>query len=481
MENLTIKEIVSAVHGKLLCGSPETIVSYISIDSRDIQEQTLFTPIIGERVDAHKFLKQVFEQGAVAAFTSHGEIVDDTKPHILVEDTERALGDLAVYYRSKFPVPVVGITGSVGKTSTKEMIAAALSAKFNVLKTAGNQNSNIGVPLTLFRLGPEHEIAVVEMGISDFGEMDALVRFAQPETAVVTNIGVAHIGILKSQENIMSEKLKIAKDFGPGQKLYLNGNDAMLRAAAAGYGDRAVLFGCSASNSGDRTALSGAGASGNGDSNEGFAYYAKNIHVKDGMQHFTLVWDQGETDVVIRQLGMHNVNNAVVAMAIAMQYGIAPEAAAGGLYAYEGVAMRQQINHLRDGIKVIDDTYNASPDSIKSGIQVLELLDNPGRKIAVLADVLELGELSWQCHYETGCYVAQSGVHEVVTVGQEMKALVQAVNGRNPAIKTHNFTNNQEAARYLISIVRPGDALLVKGSRGMHQEEIVAALKENFA
>lgn len=488
MENLTVKEIVSAVHGKLLCGSPETIVSYISIDSRDIKEQTLFTPIIGERVDAHKFLKQVFDQGAVAAFTSHGEIVDESKPHILVEDTERALGDLAVYYRSKFPVPVVGITGSVGKTSTKEMIAAALSAKFNVLKTAGNQNSNIGVPLTLFRLGPEHEIAVVEMGISDFGEMDALVRFAQPETAVVTNIGVAHIGILKSQENIMSEKLKIAKDFGPGQKLYLNGNDAMLRAAAAGYGDRAVLFGCGdgASASDDRAAQFGSGAStcghsGPGDSNEGFAYYAKNIHVKDGMQHFTLVWDQGETEVVIRQLGMHNVNNAVVAMAIAMQYGIAPEAAASGLYAYEGVAMRQQINHLRDGIKVIDDTYNASPDSIKSGIQVLELLDNPGRKIAVLADVLELGDLSWQCHYETGCHVAQSGVHEVVTVGQEMKALVQAINGRNPAIKTHNFTNNQEAAQYLISIVGPGDALLVKGSRGMHQEEIVEALKENFA
>lgn len=462
MENLTVREIVSAVHGRLLCGSPETIVSYISIDSRDIQVQTLFTPIIGERVDAHKFLKQVFEQGAVAAFTSHGEIVDESKPHILVEDTERALGDLAVYYRSKFPVPVVGITGSVGKTSTKEMIAAALSAKFNVLKTAGNQNSNIGVPLTLFRLGPEHEIAVVEMGISDFGEMDELVRFTQPETAVVTNIGVAHIGILKSQENIMSEKLKIAKNFGPDQKLYLNGNDTMLRAAAADYEHAAVLFGC-------------------GEASQGFAYYAKNIHVKDGMQHFTLVWAQGKTDVVIRLLGMHNVNNAVVAMAIAMQYGIAPEAAAGGLYAYEGVAMRQQINHLRDGIKVIDDTYNASPDSIKSGIQVLELLDNPGRKIAVLADVLELGELSWQCHYETGCHVAQSGVHEVVTVGQEMKALVQAVNGRNPAIKTHNFTNNQDAAQYLISIVRPGDALLVKGSRGMHQEEIVAALKENFA
>lgn len=472
MVNLTVKEIVGAVHGRLLCGNPETIVSYISIDSRDIQENTLFTPIIGERVDAHKFLKQVFDNGAAAAFTSHGEVVDVSKPHILVEDTERALGDLAIYYRSKFPVPVIGITGSVGKTSTKEMIAAALSVKFNVLKTAGNQNSNIGVPLTLYRLGPEHEIAVVEMGISDFGEMDALVQFAGPETAVLTNIGVAHIGILKSQENIMSEKLKIAKNFGPGQKLYLNGNDPLLCKAAADYTDNAVLFGHEDIKSHSVHGVCGAGT--------GLEYYAENIHVKDGMQHFTLVWPQGKTDVVIRQLGLHNVNNAVVAMAIAMQYGIAPDDAKRGLAAYEGVAMRQQINHLRDGIKVIDDTYNASPDSIKSGIQVLELLDNPGRKIAVLADVLELGELSYTCHYDTGCHVAQSGVDEVVTVGEEMKALVKAVNEHSPSIKTHNFTCNTDAIQYLLSIIRPGDALLVKGSRGMHLEEIVAALKEKI-
>lgn len=460
MENLTIREITEAVHGQLLCGDPETIISHISIDSRDIQENTLFTPIVGARVNAHRFMQQVFEGGAKASFTSEGVIVDETKPHILVDNTEEALGDLAVYYRSKFPVPVIGITGSVGKTSTKEMIAAALGAKFNVLKTAGNQNSNIGVPLTLFRLGPEHEIAVVEMGISDFGEMDALVRFAGPKTAVVTNIGVAHIAILKTQENIMNEKLKIASGFGPGQALYLNGNDPMLKAAAGRYPDNARMF---------------------GHGEDGFAYYAKNMHIEDGKQHFTFVWPEGETEVVIRQIGMHNVNNAVVAMAIALQYGIDAKLAATGLEAYEGVAMRQQINHLRDGIKVIDDTYNASPDSIKSGINVLGLLDNPGKKIAVLADVLELGDMSYDCHYDTGCYVAKSAVSEVVTVGEEMKALVKAVNAHNPLVTTHNFSNNGDAAAYLKTIIEPGDALLVKGSRGMHQEEIVEALKKWFA
>ncbi|MBB5264861.1 UDP-N-acetylmuramoyl-tripeptide--D-alanyl-D-alanine ligase [Catenibacillus scindens] len=461
MENLTVEEITQAVGGKLLCGDPQTVISYISIDSRDIQENTLFTPIIGERVDAHKFISQVFEAGAKAAFTSRGEIVDRSKPHILVENTEAALGDLAVYYRSKFPVPVVGITGSVGKTSTKEMIAAALSSRYNVLKTAGNQNSNIGVPLTLFRLGPEHEIAVVEMGISDFGEMDALVRFAGPRTAVVTNIGVAHIGILKTQENIMNEKLKIAQNFQPGQPFYLNGNDPMLKIAASNYPENARLFGHAE----------------NGKQCD-FTYYAKDMYIRDGMEHFTFVWPQGETQVVIRQLGVHNVNNAVVAMAIAMEYGIDPETAAGGLYGYEGVAMRQQINHLKDGIKVIDDTYNASPDSIKSGIEVLKLLDNPGRKIAVLADVLELGDMSRQCHYDTGCFVAQSGIDEVVTVGEEMKALVEAVREHAPHMLASNFSCNADAAEYLKKIVKPGDAFLVKGSRGMRQEEIVKALKE---
>ncbi len=463
MENLKVGEIVRAVDGRLLCGDPDTVISYISIDSRDIQENTLFTPIIGERVDAHKFIGQVFEAGAKAVFTSKGEIVDETKPHIFVKDTQRALGDLAIYYRSKYPVPVIGITGSVGKTSTKEMIAAALAPKYRVLKTAGNQNSNIGVPLTLFRLGPEHEMAVVEMGISDFGEMDELAEFAAPETAVVTNIGVAHIGILKSQENIMHEKLKIAGNFKPGQALYLNGNDPLLKSAAVQYPENARLFGHEEDGCTD-----------------GLDYYAKDIYIRDGMQHFTYVWPQGQIHVVIRQLGMHNVNNAVVAMAIAMEYGLDAKTAAEGLLAYEGIPMRQQINHLRDGIKVIDDTYNASPDSIKSGVTVLGLLDNPGRKIAVLADVLELGDMSWQCHYDTGCFVAESGVDEVVTVGQEMKALVQAVNEHAPQIVTHNFSENDQAAGYLKGIIKPGDALLVKGSRGMHQEEIVKALKEYF-
>ena len=213
MESFSVKDIVSAVGGKLLCGDEKTMVTNICIDSRDAGDGSLFVPIIGERVDAHKFIGQVFENGAAAVLTSRDEIVAENKPHILVENTEKALGALAVWYKKRFNIPVIGITGSVGKTSTKEMIAAALSPVYNVLKTAGNQNSNIGVPLTLFRLESGHEIAVIEMGISDFDEMAELADFVCPDTAVVTNIGVAHLAQFKSRENIMAEKASDCPSF----------------------------------------------------------------------------------------------------------------------------------------------------------------------------------------------------------------------------------------------------------------------------
>jgi len=467
MEALKVSEIVEAVGGKLLCGSLETEVTNVCIDSRQAKAGSLFVPIIGERVDAHKFVAQVFAQGAAATLTSAGEITDETKAHILVENTQKALGDLAVYYKQRFSIPVIGITGSVGKTSTKEMIAAALGVRYNVLKTAGNLNSNIGVPLTLFGIESGHEIAVIEMGISDFGEMSELADFVHPDTAVVTNIGVAHLAQFKTREHIMGEKMMIAKHFGDANSLYLNCDNDMLKKA----------FSCGEVSSTKPAHLYYFGISGEKEAARTPDYYAKNIHIRDGRQCFTFYGGGTETEVSMLQLGRHNVYNAVVALAIAMQYGIAPEEAKAGVESYAGIAMRQQVSHLRDGIKVIDDTYNASPDSIKSGVQVLMSLDNKGRKIACLADVLELGEMSWQCHYDTGRSVADTGIDEVVTVGEMMKAFVKGVRDTKPSVVTHAFDTNEEAAEYIKTVIRPGDALLCKGSRGMHQEEIVDALK----
>lgn len=490
MEAIKVKEVVEAVGGKLLCGDENTEITSVCIDSREACAGCLFVPIIGERVDAHKFIGQVFASGAAATLTSAGEVeaadqaliaagkLEAAKVYILVEDTEKALGALSVYYKQRFLIPFIGITGSVGKTSTKEMIAAALATKYNVLKTAGNQNSNIGVPLTLFRIEHQHQIAVIEMGISEFGEMSELADFVHPNTLVVTNIGVAHLAQFKTRENILAEKLTAAKHFGANNVLYLNGDNDMLAKAmdiridmsqaqlAAGCVDfeklQAVLKDAQVHYFSTEKNMN---------------FYAKDIHIKDGRQCFTFVSGDKETKVSMLQLGIHTVYNAVVALAIAMQYGIDPETAKEGVENYTGIAMRQQVNHMPDSIKIIDDTYNASPDSIISGVQVLMSMDNDGRKIASLADVLELGEASLQCHYDTGKTIAGMGIDEVVTVGEMMKALVKAINDTNPHIVTHAFDTNAEAAAYIKSVICAGDALLCKGSRGMHQEEIVQAVK----
>ena len=458
MERLRVNEIVEAVNGTLLAGDPNTEIEYICIDSREAHEGGLFVPIIGEKVDAHKFIAQVFDNGAEAVFMSHGDVVNEEKVHILVVDTVKAMGELATYYRLKFDMPIVGITGSVGKTSTKEMISAALETGFRTMKTAGNQNSQIGVPLTLFRMEKDQQMAVVEMGISEFGEMDNLARFAKPDVAVVTNIGEAHIAQFGKMENTMKEKLKIAKYFTSDNRIFLNGDDPLLRSAAESMNCPVTLYGI----------------------NEKCDYRAENIHIEDGKNCFTMVYPGGKEEVIIRQLGLHNVQNALVAMAVAKHFNIEPAQAKKGLEAYEGVAMRQQINHLKDGIKVIDDTYNASPASVKSGLDVLVQLDNAGRKMAVLADILELGEASYQIHYDLGLEVSKADIQIVVTVGQEMKALAKAIVDFGVGMAVYSFDHNDDASNWLISNMNAGDAVLVKGSRGMHEEEVVKALREAF-
>lgn len=459
MEGMTAAEIVKAVGGILLAGDPETVIDNICIDSRQAGMGSLFVPIIGEKVDAHKFIAQVLDQGAAGVFMSHGDVADLGKVHIQVKDTVKALGDLSAYYRRKFQVPIVGITGSVGKTSTKEMISAALETGFQVMKTAGNQNSQIGVPLTLFRLEKRHELAVVEMGISEFDEMENLVRFAMPDVAVVTNIGEAHIAQFGKKENTLKEKLKIAMNFTEKQRVFLNGDDGLLRQAAGSMKCPVTLFGTDAS----------------------CEYRAENIHIEDGKNCFTLVYPEGREEVVIKQLGLHNVQNALVAIAVAKHFGIEPSVSKEGLKNYDGIPMRQQINHLDRGIKVIDDSYNASPASVKSGIDVLMQLDNPGRKIAVLGDILELGDISQQCHYDTGVAISSEKLQIVVTVGQEMKALAKAVIDAGTGIAVCSFDTNEEAISWLLENVSDGDAILVKGSRGMHEEEVVKALRQKFS
>lgn len=469
MEALKIEEIVKAVGGKLLFGSSDTMVTSVSTNSKEIKSGAIFVPIVGERVDAHNFISMALQQGAVATFTS--KIIEEKdiikeKTYILVENTVDALQKLGAYYRKLFPIPCIGITGSVGKTTTKEMIAAALETKLTVLKTAGNMNSQIGLPMMMTYLTKEHQVAVIEMGISEEGEMERLTPISKPDYAVITNIGVSHIGQLGSKENIRREKLNIINCFGKGFKkkgniLYVNGNDSLLSDLKEWKEDTSIVtFGLG----------------------EGNQYFGKNVKTVGEETHFTFVYPEGEERIILSVLGSHNVDNAIIALTIAMEFGITPDIAKVGLKNYKPIAMRGQI-YEEEGVKIIDDTYNASPDSMKSGVDIILEMPMLNRRILVLADVLELGEVSRQCHYEVGEYIIGKDkdgkrIDEVITVGKEAKAIIDAIEDKGAKIKTNSFTNNQDAVEYLKKILYKGNGVLIKGSRGMHMDEVVKALRK---
>ena len=450
---MLVKEIVAACGGRLLCGDENARVTSVSTDSRSIAPGALFVPIKGERADAHDYIEKVFQAGAAATLTQEHAQMRDIRPWIAVGDTPEALRRLAAAYRAKFHIPVVGVTGSVGKTTTKEMVALALSAGLNVMKTEGNLNSQIGVPLTMFRLSPAHEAAVVEMGMSDFGEMGRLARVVRPDYAVVTNIGISHIENLKTQENIRAEKLHVADCFTESSVLFLNGDDPLLAALRDTLSCRTVFFGT------------------------GGWYGCRAEHIRFGESgtEFTLENGQKALTVRIPVPGMHNVYNALAAVAVAEYLGVDREKAAAALSGYRPPAMRQQIHEVH-GVTVIDDSYNASPDSMRSGISVLCGLKNPGRRVGVFADMLELGDYSRQAHFDAGVYAAQSGVDALVTVGPQAEYLAEGALSVNPDLPVSVFQSNRQAADYLKTFLKPGDAVIVKGSRGMKTDEIVRAL-----
>lgn len=503
MEALHLNEILAAVNGTAIwldesdSQAADTIkIHKVSTNSRDSLAKGLFVPVIGERVDAHDFIGGAFQNGAVVSFTSRHQSMSDVmsdetlttllstgdvkgKVLISVENTLEALQKLATYYRNQFKIPVIGISGSVGKTTTKEMISAALETKLNVLKTFGNMNSQIGVALMMFELDGSKDVAVIEMGISEPNEMERLCFIARPKYAVLTNIGVSHIANLKTRENIRKEKSKIVNAFDTTSALYVNGNDDLLKEIYLNYekvmksGKRVTEFSIDL----DETTMmrlveSRVVAFG---TEEYCGFKAVEIKTEEERTSFTLIYPQGEEKIQLNVCGIHNVYNALVALAIAYEFGIAPGVAKVGLESYEPIKMRGQIFHYGD-LKVIDDTYNASPDSMKSGIHVLLDLSGVNRRIAILADVLELGELSEQCHYGVGEYLADTKVDVLITVGPQAKFIAKAVDDRKAMMETYSFAKNEEVNAFLATFVKHKDGILVKGSRGMHTEEIVEFL-----
>ena len=464
MEQIRVKDVVSAVNGHLLMGDEKQPIEQISLDSRNMKENDLFVPIVGERVDAHRFLVQALENGAVATFTSRektaqevesllADCAPDAKARraswIAVDDTRAALQRLGAFCRSRLQIPLIGVTGSVGKTTTREMIAAALGGGFsNVYRTPGNSNSQVGVPITLSSIPFTAQIAVVELGISEFGEMERIAQLARVDAAVVTNIGIAHIGQLGSQENIRAEKLCIQHGMNPNGTLFLNGDDPLLCNIHAEGGRKTVYYGIG----------------------EHCDCRAENLHLEDGYAVFTACCKGERVPVRLNVMGSHMASNAMAALAVATEYGVALADAVAGLEQFGGYKGRQDIHHVHN-MTIIDDSYNASPASMKAGLEVLTSMQPGARKVAVLADMRELGADEGELHREIGAFLAAHPVDEVVLLGELAALIGEGIREKNADISITNCTDIPQVKAWLAANAAAGDCILFKGSNSMKLSE----------
>lgn len=467
--NITIRQIAEAVNGRLVCEGTDCagqafldkMVDSVVLDSRQVTEGGVFIATVGERVDGHTFIPSVFEKGAVLAIVQRlPKESENWKNYIVVEDTLQALKDIAESYRKSLRIPIIGITGSVGKTSTKEFISGVLSEKYTVLKTEGNYNNEIGVPLTLLKIRPEHQVAVVEMGISDFGEMHRLSRMARPDIAVITNIGQCHLENLKTRDGILQAKTEIF-DFMPKDgKVCLNGDDDKLQTVNAAGGREIRFFGMNCKTPGN--------------------VYATDV-VGNGLwgSKAVLHGSEGEAyEVTVSQPGMHMVLNAAAAACVAELLGLSPAQIQTGIKRVEAVGGRNNLIRT-EKYTLIDDCYNANPVSMKAGIDLLGMADTV--KVAILGDMFELGENSDALHAEVGAYAAQKGIHHIICVGDNSKFMYEAALKQGIESRVSYFGTREGLLAELkadrTALIPDGSTILIKASHGMKFSEVVELLK----
>lgn len=456
MEPMTIREINQAVNGQLLgeFGDLNREVSLVETDSRTIHPGALFVPLLGERVDGHIYINSALESGAAGCFTQRErETYLPGKFYIKVENTLKALRDLAVCYRKKFPIPVVALTGSVGKTTTKDMTASVLSERFNVLKTEGNMNSEIGLPLTLFRLNHTHEIAVLELGMDHAGEIDYLSAMVEPNVVLMTNIGDSHMEHFGSREKILEAKSEIFHHVSPDAFVVLNGDDPLLRKKGASLPYQKVL--------------AGAG--------ENLDYRATGLS-SDGRSRVscTLHTPNGTLPVEIPALGAHMIYPALMAAAVGEHFGLTPEQITAGIRHFAPTKMRMNILRRGDGITILNDAYNANPQSMRAAVEVLSSMEGD-YKIAVLGDMFELGPLAPALHAGVGEHLGRSKVDCLVAVGNLARHIYDAASPH--MAQAHYCKSKEEAKPLLAELLRPQATVLVKASRGMAFEELAEYLK----
>lgn len=451
MKAFTLQEAAAAL------GLPQmqaqATLADVCTDTRKIQPGSLFVCLRGERFDGHSFASQAAQLGAAALLVDHP--VDADVPQLVVTDTGKALLQLAGWYRRRFQLPVVGLTGSVGKTTTKEFIALVLGAKYNTLKTQGNLNNEIGVPQMLFRLEDSHTAAVIEMGMNHFGEISRLTRAVAPTVGLITNIGVSHIENLGSRAGILQAKLEILEGMAPDAPLIVNIDNDMLRTVK--LGDRPLLTFAIDDQSADFTAT--------------------DIAEQGSTTAFTVHHSTFTRPVTIPTVGIHNVYNALAAMAVGYVTGVDPAAAASALANYVPAGMRQNLVQV-GGVQVIEDCYNASPDSMRAALQTLGKLP-VHRRYAVLGAMLELGDYAKEAHTQVGKMAAENGIDGVLAYGADAAYIVEAA--KQAGLENARLFDTKEAlAQSLAQQVQPGDGVLFKGSRGMHLEDVMHTVYERW-
>lgn len=447
---LTLKQVEQATGGRLY--GADAAVATVVIDSREVVPGALYVAIAGDRFDGHDFCAAAIENGAAALVCSREVSVD--VPYVLVKDTRQALLDIAGFYRASLPqLQVVGLTGSVGKTTTKEMTYAVLAQKYKAIKTEGNLNNEIGMPKTLFRLQNDTQAAVIEMGMSDFGEIARMTVAARPDVGVITNIGVSHIAYLGSRDGILKAKTELLLGMPKGAPLLLNGDDDKLSSfTSKDYDIRLFAI-----------------------DNPKAAVRATHISEENGQTHFTVQFAGGTQPVTIPTIGRHNVYDALAAFGVGLSLAVEPAQIAAGLLNYVPAGMRQRIRTVGD-ITVVEDCYNASPDSQRAALEVLSALPAQ-RKIAVLGDMLELGDYADEAHRQVGQYAAAQSVDLLFGCGTYAKSIVEAASKTIPA---QHFETKEALFAALLQEIQPGDAVLFKASRGMAFEDVMQKLYEEW-
>ena len=445
MKQFLFSEIVSACGGAYY-GDPALLnesVRSIVINSDLAQPGSLFVPIIGEKHDGHKFIPAAREKGASLVLTDRAL---EREPYILVPDTLAAMHAIAKRYREKFTIPVIGLTGSAGKTSTKDIVAAALSTKFNVMKTQGNLNNETGAALTIFSLDDTHEVAVVELGTNHFGEIGRIAAFVQPDYCLFTNIGLAHIENFGSREGIFQGKTEMLPFMRAGGRVIANGDDDMLCRIP-----NALLYGL-----GETCAVRG-------------------THLEDLILHgmdFTASYQRKQCRMHVPALGVHSVYNALAAVSVGLLLGMELQEIAAGIETYQPLHGRMNVHEL-DRYTVIDDTYNANPTSMKASLDVL--VKCSGRRVAILGDMRELGEVGVLMHEDVGRYAASLGIERILCVGKVSRQMFSGADAVAPG-KAQYFETQDDLLFALSALVQKGDIILVKASRGMYLEQTVEQL-----